>query len=115
MANGQSEYDLQCEIVDYLKENLIYGSLFTAFPLGGGGIRRGVKLKKSGTVAGWPDIQILHNGLYFGLEIKTEITIKKMETFVDMINNGNVEDILKYCRETKIKCIHLYKWRKAYI
>jgi len=72
MANGQSEYDLQCEIVDYLKENLIYGSLFTAFPLGGGGIRRGVKLKKSGTVAGWPDIQILHNGLYFGLEIKTE-------------------------------------------
>ena len=72
MKHRQSEFDLQCSIVEYLKDNLIHGSLFTSFPLGGGGMARGVKLKKSGTVAGWPDIQILHNGLYFGLEVKTD-------------------------------------------
>jgi len=72
MPKNSPEYELQCEIVDFLKENLSPGCLFTSFPLGGGGLIRGMKLKRSGCVAGWPDIQILHNGLYFGLEIKTE-------------------------------------------
>mgnify|MGYP001214145176 CR=1 FL=1 len=72
MEKNLSEYDIQCQIVSFLRENLRPECMLTSFPLGGGGLKRGIKLKRSGCVAGWPDLQILHNGLYFGLEIKTE-------------------------------------------
>ena len=45
---------------------------FTAFPAGGGGRVRGAKLKKAGLQAGWPDIQLVYQGRYFGLEVKTQ-------------------------------------------
>lgn len=43
----------------------------TAFPSGGGGRIRGGKLKRAGLVAGWPDIQLIYKGVYYGLEVKT--------------------------------------------
>ena len=63
---------LQIDIVDMLRGNLKRDVLFTAFPAGGGGRVRGAKLKKAGLQAGWPDIQLVHRGKYFGIEVKTK-------------------------------------------
>jgi hypothetical protein len=58
-------------LVDHLKTHLKKDVLFTAFPAGGGGRVRGAKLKKAGLQAGWPDIQLIYKGQYYGLEVKT--------------------------------------------
>ena len=68
----EPEHTLQVEIVEMLRKKLKKKVLFTAFPAGGGGRVRGAKLKKAGLQAGWPDIQLIHRGLYFGLEVKTQ-------------------------------------------
>ena len=66
------EYSLQCQICAYLNLVLDKKVLWTSFPAGGGGKIRGAMLKKSGLVAGWPDLQLLKDGVYHGIEIKTE-------------------------------------------
>ena len=68
----RSEYDVQCEIVTFLRQNLKPLALFTSFPAGGGGRIRGAKLKKSGLARGWPDLQIVYKGKYYGLEVKND-------------------------------------------
>lgn len=68
----EPELLLQIDIVDMLKAKLKRDVLFTAFPAGGGGRVRGAKLKKAGLQAGWPDIQLVHRGKYFGIEVKTQ-------------------------------------------
>lgn len=68
---SEPELVLQTAIVDFLKTILKRNILMTAFPSGGGGRIRGGKLKRAGLVAGWPDIQIIYKGMYYGLEIKT--------------------------------------------
>lgn len=68
----EPELLLQIDIVDMLKTKLKRDVLFTAFPAGGGGRVRGAKLKKAGLQAGWPDIQLVHRGKYFGIEVKTQ-------------------------------------------
>ena len=68
----EPEMSLQMDIVDMLKSKLKRDVLFTAFPAGGGGRVRGAKLKKAGLQAGWPDIQLVYQGRYFGLEVKTQ-------------------------------------------
>ena len=65
------EYHLQCNIYDVLKVVLKQTALMTCFPSGGGGKVRGARLKRMGLVPGWPDIQIIYKGKYFGLEVKT--------------------------------------------
>lgn len=67
----EPEHTLQVEIVEMLRKKLKKKVLFTAFPAGGGGRVRGAKLKKAGLQAGWPDIQFIYQGSYYGLEIKT--------------------------------------------
>ena len=67
----EPEHTLQVEIVEMLRKKLKKKVLFTAFPAGGGGRVRGAKLKKAGLQAGWPDIQFIYQGAYYGLEIKT--------------------------------------------
>lgn len=67
----EPEHTLQVEIVEMLRKKLKKKVLFTAFPAGGGGRVRGAKLKKAGLQAGWPDIQLIYQGSYYGLEIKT--------------------------------------------
>lgn len=66
------EYHLQCLIIDFLKIQLHKSALLTCFPSGGGGKIRGAMLKRMGLVAGWPDLQIIFKGKYYGLEVKTE-------------------------------------------
>tara|TARA_A100001388_G_scaffold256936_1_gene222420 strand:- start:277 stop:705 length:429 start_codon:yes stop_codon:yes gene_type:complete len=68
----EPELSLQTDIVDMLRKKLKKKVLFTAFPAGGGGRVRGAKLKKAGLQAGWPDIQLIYQGYYYGLEVKTE-------------------------------------------
>ena len=69
----EPEMLLQIDIVDMLKGKLKRDVLFTAFPAGGGGRVRGAKLKKAGLQAGWPDIQLVYRGRYYGLEVKTPV------------------------------------------
>jgi hypothetical protein len=72
VKRGEPELVLQSAIVDALKPVLRKEVLLTAFPAGGGGRVRGAKLKKAGLQAGWPDIQLVYQGFYYGLEVKTE-------------------------------------------
>ena len=57
----EPEMSLQMDIVDMLKSKLKRDVLV-----------RGAKLKKAGLQAGWPDIQLVYQGRYFGLEVKTQ-------------------------------------------
>ncbi len=67
----EPELLIQSNIIQMLKENLKHNVLMTAFPAGGGGRVRGAKLKRAGLQSGWPDIQLIHEGRYYGLEVKT--------------------------------------------
>lgn len=67
----EPELQLQMVLIEQLKVHLKKDVLFTAFPAGGGGRVRGAKLKKAGLQAGWPDIQLIYKGQYYGLEVKT--------------------------------------------
>lgn len=69
----EPELLIQIDIVEMLKKRLKRGVLYTAFPAGGGGRVRGAKLKKAGLMAGWPDIQLVYKGQYYGLEVKTPV------------------------------------------
>lgn len=71
VVRREPELLLQMDINDMLKKNLKRDVLFTAFPAGGGGRVRGAKLKRAGLQSGWPDIQLIHEGRYYGLEVKT--------------------------------------------
>mgnify|MGYP003146495388 CR=1 FL=1 len=71
----EPELVLQTEIVSYIRTILKDKVMLTAFPSGGGGMIRGGKLKRAGLVAGWPDLQLVFKGRYYGLEIKTPIGI----------------------------------------
>ncbi len=44
---------------------------WTAFPAGGGGLDRGRILKGMGLKAGWPDVQMIYDSRYYGIELKT--------------------------------------------
>ena len=68
----EPEFILQSAIFACIKELLNPDVLITCFPSGGGGRVRGAKLKKMGLASGYPDLQLLHKGKYYGLEVKTE-------------------------------------------
>jgi hypothetical protein len=71
----EPELTLQSEIVESIKKILKRDVMLTAFPSGGGGRIRGGKLKRAGLVAGWPDLQLIRKGKYYGLEIKTPVGV----------------------------------------
>ena len=71
ISKKEPEFVLQTQIVDALKKILDVSVCFTAFPAGGGGRIRGAKLKKAGLTPGWPDIQLIADGRYYGIEVKT--------------------------------------------
>ena len=68
---SEPELVLQSAIIKVLRDHLKQNILMTAFPSGGGGYIRGAKLKRAGLVAGWPDIQLIYKGIYYGIEVKT--------------------------------------------
>lgn len=68
-----TEAQFQIAVAAYLEVALKKGVLWTAFPAGGGGYRRGALLKRMGLKPGWPDLLFLHRGKLFGIELKTPI------------------------------------------
>ena len=72
MARAQLEFKLQCVIVDYLRYALPPRAIWTAFPAGEArSVLTGVRLKRAGLACGWPDIIVLSDGLFLGIELKT--------------------------------------------
>lgn len=64
------EQALHVAVSRFLRHALPANATYTTFPLGGGGFRRGQTLKAMGTRAGWPDVQVLHAGRAFFVELK---------------------------------------------
>ena len=69
----ETESILQASIFETIKLVLSKDVLITCFPSGGGGKIRGARLKKMGLSIGWPDLQLIHKGQYYGLEVKTPV------------------------------------------
>lgn len=63
-----TEHALHRAVAAYLRDAI--DEPWTTFPAGGGGLIRGAQLKDMGLEAGWPDIQILKDGIYHGIELK---------------------------------------------
>jgi len=73
----QSESDIQIQIVEVLRSVLKGDVLWSFFPAGEagggrGGMVRGARLKRMGLHPGWPDLQFIHKGRYYGMEVKTK-------------------------------------------
>lgn len=62
----------QQELVVKLEEVIKGDVEWTHFPAGGGGLVRGVFLKKMGLKRGWPDLIFLRDGTLYCLELKAE-------------------------------------------
>ena len=69
---AQPEQQLQQAVARFLALALPEGSFFTAFPAGGGGRLRGAFLRSMGLRAGVPDLMIIWQGHYHGIELKAE-------------------------------------------
>ena len=100
----EPELTLQSEIVEFIKTILNDDVMITAFPSGGGGRIRGGKLKRAGLVAGWPDLQLISKGKYYGLEIKTPVGVlspvqKKIHS--ELINSGCKVGIARSIEDAK--------------
>ena len=66
------EHDVQKAICNYLDIRKV---CYWAVPNGGSRSKiEGAKLKATGTKSGVPDITIVHDGLYYGLEVKKPST-----------------------------------------
>jgi hypothetical protein len=66
------EHDVQKAICKYLDIRKV---CYWAVPNGGSRSKiEGAKLKATGTKSGVPDITIVHDGLYYGLEVKKPST-----------------------------------------
>lgn len=68
------EQALQIGVAEYLRWAFPAGCgvKWTAFPAGGGGRLRGAILKGMGLESGWPDLQFVWQGRYYGIELKWE-------------------------------------------
>ena len=68
---GMTEAQLHRAVASYLNAALPKDAVWTTVGHGGGGKVRGAQLKAMGLRAGWPDVQILWNGEFYGIELKT--------------------------------------------
>ena len=67
-----TEHDVQCAICDYLDIRRI---CYWAVPNGGKRSRsESARFKKEGVRSGVPDLSIVHDGMYYGLEVKKPAT-----------------------------------------
>ena len=65
------EANLHRAVAQYLTLALPVDAVWTTFPAGGGGKIRGGRLKAVGLRPGWPDVQILYRGKFYGPELKS--------------------------------------------
>ncbi|MEI6108392.1 MAG: VRR-NUC domain-containing protein [Opitutae bacterium] len=70
-ARQAPELALHVAVSRFLRAALPRDATYTTFPLGGGGLVRGQRLKAMGTRAGWPDLQVLYAGHAFLIELKS--------------------------------------------
>jgi len=70
-ARQTPELALHVAVSRFLRAALPTDATYTTFPLGGGGLARGQRLKAMGTRAGWPDLQVLFAGRAFLIELKS--------------------------------------------
>lgn len=73
IRRAQPEYEIQKQIVEFLKVALGGLAWFTCFPAGGGGIIRGAMLKAGGLTRGVPDLLIIDAGRTIWMEVKSKI------------------------------------------
>ena len=94
-----TEHDVQCAICDYLEIRRI---CYWAVPNGGKRSRsESVRFKKEGVRSGVPDLSIVHDGMYYGLEVKKPATRtpkgylsknqKSMIKQIEDVGNGEVK------------------------
>ena len=69
----ETESALQASIFQVINLILSKDVLITCFPSGGGGKIRGARLKRMGLSSGWPDLQLIYKGKYYGIEVKTSV------------------------------------------
>ena len=68
-----TEHDLQCAICDYLDIRRV---CYWAVPNGGKRSKtESARFKKEGVKSGIPDLTIVHDGMYYGLEVKKPKTL----------------------------------------
>ena len=94
-----TEHDLQCAICDYLDIRRV---CYWAVPNGGKRNKFEAKrLRDEGVRSGVPDISIVHDGMYYGLEVKKPATRtpkgylsknqKSMIKQIEDVGNGEVK------------------------
>lgn len=64
------EEQLQTAVCKFLALALDGNSWFGSVPLGGGGLSRGARLKRTGARKGTPDLLVINDGRCFWLELK---------------------------------------------
>jgi hypothetical protein len=68
-----TEHDVQCAICNYLDIRRV---CYWAVPNGGKRSKsESAKFKKEGVRSGVPDLSIVHDGMYYGLEVKKPKTL----------------------------------------
>lgn len=70
---AQPEAELQRSTMNLLRAILPPDTVFTHFPLGGGGKEHGARMLAFGACAGFPDILIFHEGRAFCIELKSAV------------------------------------------
>lgn len=72
---GASEDPIHLAILDWLRVVLPWPTNATVHHSPNGGMRNkavAAKLKRMGTRAGWPDLSFIHEGVFYGLEVKRQ-------------------------------------------
>jgi hypothetical protein len=88
MLNAETRFHIEC--AGWLDWALPPDAAWTTFPAGGGGEIRGYVLRQMGLKPGWPDIQIVYRGRYFGIELKAK--------------KGTLQDSQVECHQLLIRC-----------
>lgn len=104
-----TELSLHKTVAQFLALALPDDAAWTTFPAGGGGHMRGKILKGAGLKAGWPDIQVIYRGRYFGIELKARkgvLSDKQKSAHLEILDAGGavctarsvdeVEDFLRF-------------------
>tara|TARA_R100001530_G_C4275797_1_gene144236 strand:- start:376 stop:720 length:345 start_codon:yes stop_codon:yes gene_type:complete len=107
------EHDVQCAICDYLDIRRI---CYWAVPNGGKRSKSEAnRLKSEGVRPGVPDITIVHDGLYFGLEVKRPKTLspkgrlsKNQKEMIEKIEDNGGEVKVVYGVEDVIEAFEAW-------
>lgn len=63
--------ELRAAVVAYLAQALPPTAFFSIFPLGGGGLFHGLKMRDLGAREGFPNLLVVHDGRAYCIELKT--------------------------------------------